>query len=113
MEPSDAGRQSDVSSGEEESGGYPVAVPTAPDLESPAEHRPEPREYPPVAVPLTPDAPSPHEHQGAENVEATMRRPEPKEIVRDESAPAAEPRPEPEEPGRPKRSGWWQRRTFF
>jgi ribonuclease E len=57
----------------------------------------------------------------AENVEATMSRPEerqPEERSPPPEEPATRPRtpppaPEEEDRNRPKRSGWWQRRTFF
>ena len=49
-----------------------------------------------------------------ENVEATMRQAEPREEpAAPPPAPAPQPRQAEEDANRPKRGGWWQRRSFF
>ena len=113
MQASGAGRQADRFE-REESGGYPVAVPTAPDLESPAEHRPRAARISagcgaadagrafPARAPGRRERRGDHAPPGAEG-----------DRPRGTGARRGTASPQPEEPGRPKRSGWWQRRTFF
>ena len=47
------------------------------------------------------------ERQPEERLERTTAEPE------DMASPTPAPEPEDDDPDRPKRSGWWQRRSFF
>jgi ribonuclease E len=73
--------------------------------EASAAEAPEAEE--PVATILTPEAPEPEAEAEEAPVPAPKPEPEP------EPATQAVAAPEPEDDDRPKRSGWWQRKTFF
>jgi ribonuclease E len=82
----------------------PAAEPVAAEPAAPVAESPAPEAYqPPVpAEPIRYTAPEP---EAAEEPEAAAEPAAP--------APAAAPEPAEEDPNRPKRGGWWQRRSFF